>query len=122
MVLCSEPWEDVRFKIGDLKSERNSDATALARAAAVVRHRGDVDDGGDLKTDGLEAADGGVAAEAGAADADLDFFEAVGHGVAGGVLRQDRKSTRLNSSHQIISYAVFCLKKKKNDSQSSIST
>src|SRR5947208_6175178 len=28
----------------------------------------------------------------------------------------DRKSTRLNSSHQIISYAVFCLKKKKDDS------
>src|SRR5260364_198602 len=27
--------------------------------------------------------------------------------------RSDRKSTRLNSSHQIISYAVFCLKKKK---------
>src|SRR5258708_18254664 len=27
----------------------------------------------------------------------------------------DRKSTRLNSSHQIISYAVFCLKKKKKD-------
>src|SRR5258708_29113206 len=26
--------------------------------------------------------------------------------------RADRKSTRLNSSHQIISYAVFCLKKK----------
>src|SRR5258708_27074132 len=29
------------------------------------------------------------------------------------VTRRDRKSTRLNSSHQIISYAVFCLKKKK---------
>src|SRR5258708_25243861 len=29
------------------------------------------------------------------------------------ILPQDRKSTRLNSSHQIISYAVFCLKKKK---------
>src|SRR5258708_16866244 len=29
----------------------------------------------------------------------------------------DRKSTRLNSSHQIISYAVFCLKKKKKDKQ-----
>src|SRR2546426_8548427 len=27
--------------------------------------------------------------------------------------RQDRKSTRLNSSHLVISYAVFCLKKKK---------
>src|SRR5258708_10498238 len=32
---------------------------------------------------------------------------------AAGVLAEiDRKSTRLNSSHQIISYAVFCLKKK----------
>src|SRR5688572_32007407 len=30
----------------------------------------------------------------------------------------DRKSTRLNSSHSQISYAVFCLKKKKNDSTS----
>src|SRR5215216_7314116 len=29
--------------------------------------------------------------------------------------RGDRKSTRLNSSHQIISYAVFCLKKKKKN-------
>src|SRR2546422_7008843 len=28
---------------------------------------------------------------------------------------QDRKSTRLNSSHGYISYAVFCLKKKNND-------
>src|SRR5438034_3655247 len=28
-------------------------------------------------------------------------------------LDQDRKSTRLNSSHTVISYAVFCLKKKK---------
>src|SRR5258708_13117015 len=30
-----------------------------------------------------------------------------------GLFSRDRKSTRLNSSHQIISYAVFCLKKKK---------
>src|SRR5438105_5442442 len=29
---------------------------------------------------------------------------------------KDRKSTRLNSSHEWISYAVFCLKKKKNNS------
>src|SRR5258708_19975512 len=36
-------------------------------------------------------------------------------GVSGPIRRRarDRKSTRLNSSHQIISYAVFCLKKKK---------
>src|SRR3712207_8697799 len=31
-----------------------------------------------------------------------------------GIFRQDRKSTRLNSSHANISYAVFCLKKKNN--------
>src|SRR3954465_12995634 len=30
------------------------------------------------------------------------------------LFRSDRKSTRLNSSHTIISYAVFCLKKKTN--------
>src|SRR5690349_4889935 len=35
-------------------------------------------------------------------------------GRAPGAVRGDRKSTRLNSSHVEISYAVFCLKKKKN--------
>src|SRR5689334_24067236 len=37
----------------------------------------------------------------------------VGAVVLGVVDREDRKSTRLNSSHSSISYAVFCLKKKK---------
>src|SRR2546426_8338218 len=32
-----------------------------------------------------------------------------------GIGRRDRKSTRLNSSHLVISYAVFCLKKKNDD-------
>src|SRR5258708_30396083 len=36
-----------------------------------------------------------------------------GLGVIPAAGSRDRKSTRLNSSHQIISYAVFCLKKKK---------
>src|SRR5947207_4669764 len=34
-------------------------------------------------------------------------------GAAGDLADRDRKSTRLNSSHTVISYAVFCLKKKK---------
>src|SRR5438128_8645838 len=34
-------------------------------------------------------------------------------------VRQDRKSTRLNSSHGSISYAVFCLKKKKKKNKRS---
>src|SRR5438034_3606093 len=38
-----------------------------------------------------------------------------------GLSGQDRKSTRLNSSHTVISYAVFCLKKKKKKKKRSIS-
>src|SRR5205807_9690522 len=34
--------------------------------------------------------------------------------------REDRKSTRLNSSHLVISYAVFCLKKKTNHDEPSV--
>src|SRR5256884_1524114 len=37
--------------------------------------------------------------------------------IEGAVTSQDRKSTRLNSSHGYISYAVFCLKKKKKKHQ-----
>src|SRR2546426_5758946 len=36
-----------------------------------------------------------------------------GHATKGWKRSRDRKSTRLNSSHLVISYAVFCLKKKK---------
>src|SRR2546422_5415071 len=36
--------------------------------------------------------------------------------------RRDRKSTRLNSSHGYISYAVFCLKKKNNENRRSQQT
>src|SRR5256885_5437402 len=43
-------------------------------------------------------------------------WESPGIGVKHGHDREvDRKSTRLNSSHLVISYAVFCLKKKKDN-------
>src|SRR5258708_5298116 len=42
----------------------------------------------------------------------LPGIKSAGDGKTGFYVRGDRKSTRLNSSHQIISYAVFCLKKK----------
>src|SRR3712207_8031379 len=45
-----------------------------------------------------------------------------GGGPVRGSRRVDRKSTRLNSSHANNSYAVFCLKKKKNNSISFICT
>src|SRR5439155_8580385 len=44
-------------------------------------------------------------------------FAQDGAGGATGRTRTDRKSTRLNSSHVAISYAVFCLKKKKKKKQ-----
>src|SRR5207244_12440363 len=40
------------------------------------------------------------------------FSAVMGSDITAEKIRSDRKSTRLNSSHQIISYAVFCLKKK----------
>src|SRR5439155_22479722 len=53
---------------------------------------------------------------------DINFWEITarsGRSVGADGL-EDRKSTRLNSSHVAISYAVFCLKKKKRSSVSSI--
>src|SRR5256886_10038680 len=41
------------------------------------------------------------------------FTQVVNRGILGHYVATDRKSTRLNSSHSQISYAVFCLKKKK---------
>src|SRR3712207_8409319 len=58
-----------------------------------------------------------------AVDAELDQLQPLGvqlqrpvvAAVADDAQPRDRKSTRLNSSHAIISYAVFCLKKKQFD-------
>src|SRR2546426_2504509 len=54
---------------------------------------------------GTTAASRGLGNAALIAGQTSEFFEGGGG---------DRKSTRLNSSHLVISYAVFCLKKKKN--------
>src|SRR2546430_11908269 len=43
----------------------------------------------------------------------LVTIEAIATGETANATAEDRKSTRLNSSHSQISYAVFCLKKKK---------
>src|SRR3712207_6954251 len=55
-----------------------------------------------------------VLVETGTLSAEARLFLAVG--ILGGytTFSRDRKSTRLNSSHANISYAVFCLKKKKH--------
>src|SRR5947209_10328005 len=45
----------------------------------------------------------------------IAFYEKYGFIAADAIASRDRKSTRLNSSHANISYAVFCLKKKKKN-------
>src|SRR2546428_3144900 len=60
--------------------------------------------------------DGDVAGEEGAAErqpVDRAGVDDAGHAVQLFDRRRDRKSTRLNSRHDQISYAVFCLQKKK---------
>src|SRR5256885_12634303 len=52
-------------------------------------------------------------ARAGARAARQERRAQLGRRVQEGLVGLDRKSTRLNSSHLVISYAVFCLKKKK---------
>src|SRR5690348_17562243 len=59
---------------------------------------------------GVSVSDGEVAAEQ---KKMIDQILKMKLGNAPAADRQDRKSTRLNSSHPSISYAVFCLKKKK---------
>src|SRR2546430_7039261 len=53
------------------------------------------------------------------ADGDRRGHPAGRLGLGRGLVGRDRKSTRLNSSHSQISYAVFCLKKKKKTSADS---
>src|SRR5207248_9813699 len=67
----------------------------LECAAGQVQHL--------LRVDRLQAVDDRLAA----------LFESAGRAAACHGGYRDRKSTRLNSSHRTISYAVFCLKKKK---------
>src|SRR2546426_4516339 len=69
----------------------------IVHQRAVRRVRHGAKDGCDRRAEGVEAGDGR------------------GRGSAA-PCRTDRKSTRLNSSHLVISYAVFCLKKKKKKS------
>src|SRR3989454_7808104 len=61
--------------------------------------------------DGLQRVEHSLEALVGPAHGAVDHDgDVIGEGAGEG----DRKSTRLNSSHLVISYAVFCLKKKKD--------
>src|SRR5256885_5425996 len=87
--------------------------TTLFRSAHIERQRGDIG----LAERGLERGHGAYAVAQGTGHARGVGLELVEHGADGALgarVLEDRKSTRLNSSHLVISYAVFCLKKKNN--------
>ena len=65
---------------------------------------------GSIKSRGAAATRNGQYKKRGAAATRNEQYKKRGAAAT----RKDRKSTRLNSSHRCISYAVFCLKKKKN--------
>src|SRR5690348_17904264 len=104
LIMCSSPYDSSRYP-NSLPTRRSSDLVGerLWNGAA----------GGDAEgtRDGArrdQALASGLAATAGAGD--------TRRGRAGGRRHpaiEDRKSTRLNSSHPSISYAVFCLTEKK---------
>src|SRR5688572_32032689 len=80
---------------------------SLHDALPICHHRAECDAGGDRA--------GARVARAACAVQRADERLSRGWGVRG-----DRKSTRLNSSHSQISYAVFCLKKKKKNNTQNI--
>src|SRR5438128_6154764 len=97
-------WRSVHQEGPAVGAEALGDRVRISRAG-LVRDQGAVDVLGiagvlDLDHPHGREADDGAAREAGVEDH---------HG------EKDRKSTRLNSSHGSISYAVFCLKKKNNN-------
>src|SRR5207244_11757723 len=90
-------------------TRRSSD---LGHEDRVARARGDAGGAVELAVAGPRRAPGEDEAAASVellhAVAAVDDVD-VAAGVGGRAVGKDRKSTRLNSSHQIISYAVFCL-------------
>src|SRR3989449_3625270 len=98
----AQPTEQLAQVAGDDVLEQDEADTPLAVCRHdhdAVEHRGDLDDGE-------------VAPRLRSAVPTLDHERDV-EALVVDVRERDRKSTRLNSSHGYISYAVFCLKKKK---------
>src|SRR3712207_400049 len=98
---CGEEYEHA-------DAERGQDAGAGPRPARIVEH--------DHHEEGHDPGQGTDVPDQREAGVDVpDEADQGGHddGRPGGQEAEDRKSTRLNSSHANISYAVFCLKKNK---------
>src|SRR3712207_7558013 len=87
--------------------------TTLFRSARVTAHTFGTDALPDLIGAGIDCIEHGT----GLTEELVAQMAARGTAVVPTLVNVDRKSTRLNSSHANISYAVFCLKKNKNTTQ-----
>src|SRR3712207_6952503 len=98
---------------------RRPPRSTLFPYTTLFRSRVVVGEGHELRAGALDAEGARVRADVALQRDDGHLGQGRPHrldgAVGGGVVDQDRKSTRLNSSHANISYAVFCLKKKKNN-------
>src|SRR5207249_9453088 len=98
------------MEMSDLRSQdlQNAGPAPPAYMARSCRPGGGAYEEAEATSAKLAGAEGGLTTVRGLAHSDL--FQITPHRVRMG--KADRKSTRLNSSHVSISYAVFCLKKK----------
>src|SRR2546426_8943773 len=86
-------------------------ARRLERATPAMRAKGRLQVGADAD---LTVFDPATVLDRATYERPAQFSQGIIHVLVNGTfVVRDRKSTRLNSSHLVISYAVFCLKKKK---------
>src|SRR5207244_3080620 len=98
----------------ELAQKMVDEAMVKARQLGVAENVAILDDGGNLKAFGRMDGAPILCIEMAQNKAYTALFGVISmQRIGAPSIRPDRKSTRLNSSHQIISYAVFCLKKKK---------
>src|SRR5712692_8723713 len=105
------PSPAVRSILGARRDPRAARAAAFRAAGGCLRGRGDGAAGG--SRGGEREDQEACPREGGGAGLRAPQAGAPSAARASAARAQDRKSTRLNSSHSSISYAVFCLKKKK---------
>src|SRR2546427_1183238 len=98
---------------------RRPPRSTLFPYTTLFRSADDSDDqGSDPEPEARAGGEDRVRSERGEECGDRDGGDGLTFGIRlGEEAHEDRKSTRLNSSHSQISYAVFCLKKKKNNVQ-----
>src|SRR5438034_2567897 len=90
---------------------RRQPRSTLFPYTTLFRSKGEIAD----KIDAFMRANGGFLRKIDFEKHASTWVEPVSTNYRGYDVLEDRKSTRLNSSHTVISYAVFCLKKKKNE-------